>query len=105
MKNVESEILNTTVLELTKCDNKTFERRIAVVSELKSLNMTSKNHFTLVSGFVCTDELHIDQKSSLKTKNSHNFCRWRTRMLVIFTNESVEIPNSSFAKYVLCHKC
>ena len=39
------------MLELTECGNKTFERKVEVVSELTSLKMTTKNHFTTVSCF------------------------------------------------------
>ena len=68
LKNIKAEILNNTVLGLTECDNKTSEHKVEVVSELKSRNMTIKNHFTLVSCFVCMDVIQMVQKSSMKTK-------------------------------------
>ena len=69
-KNIKAEILNITVLELTECDNRL---------ELKSLNMTLKNRFTLVSFFVCMNAILMVQKSSMKAKTSHNFGYWKTR--------------------------
>ena len=81
LKNIKAEILNTTVLELTRCDSKTFKSIEAVVSELKSLNMTIKNQFTLVSCFVCMDAIQMVQKSSMKTKNSHNLAAGRLTCL------------------------
>ena len=69
-----------------ECDNKSFERIVEVVSELKSVNMhmIMKNHFTLFSCFVC---IQVVQKASIKVKNSHKFSSWRTRMLVSFPNK------------------